>query len=224
MYNIPNGSFEEILEVLGAFVAIYGIFALIGGAVRLVLYILNALGIMNMSDSLGINLSWLGFIPVASLFQMGRIGERYVKRDGRPSAKFSIWLLISGILMAILAILLVVFTVVFVISTMSYAEEAINGNSPMNIDMFAGAIPVIIVTILLLAVEVTYFILYYVNLWRIYAIFDNNNATLFLVLSIFFSFLAPIFMFIIRNKEPKVTYNERMGFIPVINTEETPII
>ena len=179
MYNIPNGSFEEILEVLGAFVAIYGIFALIGGAVRLVLYILNALGIMNMSDSLGLNLSWLGFIPVASLFQMGRIGERYVKRDGRPSAKFSIWLLVSGILMSILAILLVVFTVIFAISLIQFAETSIANSDAMNIEMFAGAIPVIILTILLLAVEVIYFILYYVNLWRIYAIFDNNNATLF---------------------------------------------
>jgi hypothetical protein len=35
---------------------------------------------------------------------------------------------------------------------------------------------------------------------------------LFLVLSIVFSFLAPIFIFAIKNKEPKFIGQEKIGF------------
>lgn len=224
MYNLPNGFIDEIFEIIGAFIVTFSIFAFIGSAIGLVLYILNALGIMKMSASLNISNGWFGFIPILSVFQLGRIGQRYILRDGRKSAKFGIWLLVLEISKFILGIVLAVANALFIYSTITFAEDAVLNDTSMSIDMFSGIIPVIIVGFIVFAVGILYAILYYVNLWRVYAIFDIPNATLFLVLSILFSFTTPIFLFIIRKRVPKVSFAERMGYIPNIIEEEPTII
>lgn len=224
MFNLPAGFMNEFFTAIGAFVAVFGILFILGFAVQIALFILNGIGLYKMSASLNISFGWLGFVPVASLFQIGKIGQSYVKRDGRPSAKFSLWLLVCGVAMYIIAAVLTVLTVLFVFSLIAFAETAIENGDAMTMEMFAGIIPVIILCFILFAIEITYIILYYVNLWRVFSIFDNKNATLFLVLSIIFPFLAPVFIFVIRNKVPKVTYNDRMGYIPYQTENDTPII
>lgn len=221
MFNLPSEIFNDSLGFLTGIISVYIGLLGIGSIIGIALYVLNGLGIMKMSNSLNISNGWLGFIPFASIFALGRIGERYIKRDGTKSAKFSIWLLVFYILMSVLAILLTAFLVVFLLSLIVYAEEAISSDTQMTMEMFKGVVPVIICTLIILAVEIAYIILYYVCLWRVYSIFDSSNATLFLVLSIFFTFLAPIFMFIIRNKQPKVTYEERMNFNSFLIQENT---
>lgn len=224
MLNLPAGLMNEFFTAIGAFFAVFGIFLTLGFAVQIALFILNGIGIHKMSKSLELPFGWLGFVPVISLFQIGKIGQTYVKRDGKPSAKFSIWLLLSGIAMYIIAAVLTFVTIIFVFSVIGYAETAIDSGDAMRIEMFTGIIPLIILCVMLFAVEITYIVLYYVNLWRVFSIFDNKNATLFTVLSILFPFLASIFVFVIRNKQPKVTYIERMGYIPYQTENDTPIL
>ena len=42
----------------------------------------------------------------------------------------------------------------------------------------------------------------YVAWWRVFAIFSNKNATLYLILSIFVSVVHPFLVFAIRNNDP----------------------
>ena len=51
-----------------------------------------------MSDKLGLRNGFLGFIPVVSNFQFGKIAEKHLKKDGSVPAKFSIILLILAII------------------------------------------------------------------------------------------------------------------------------
>lgn len=217
MFNFPSGMAEDVVDVLGSVVVLYLGLLCLSTVISLTLYILNGIGIMKMSKSLNISNGWLAFIPFASIFAFGRVGERYIKRDGTKSAKFSILLLLFYVLMFVIAVVLMVFLIGFLLSLMAFAEEAIAVDAPMTMEMFEGIIPVIICTVLTLAIELVYIILHYVCLWRVYSIFDSSNATLFLVLSIFFSFLSPIFIFVIRNKQPKVTYEERMSYFDNFN-------
>ena len=213
MFNIPNVVLDEFLEPVISFLGIYMGFMGITFLVQIALFVLNGLGIYKMSQKLNISAGWLGFIPVVSVFATGRVAEKYQKRDGKSSAKLSIWLLITYIAALICAAVLVVLTISFVLSLVGVAFDAVSNGTDMEMADFAGIIPVIVMTFLTIAVEIAYAIIYYISLWRTFSIFDSGNATLYLVLSIFFGFLAPIFTFIIRNKEPKLTYNERMGYI-----------
>ena len=225
MYNIPEGILDEFLEPVMSLLGVYMGFAGITLLAQIALFVLNGLGIYKMSQKLNISAGWLGFIPIISVFATGRVAEKYQKRDGKPSAKFSIWLLITYILSLICAVILVVLTVAFVISVITVAIDAVNNGTELEMADFAGVIPVIALTVITLVASIVYIVLYYISLWRMFSLFDNANATLYLVLSIFFGFLAPIFTFIIRNKEPKLTYNERMGYIPCEPQpeEDTPI-
>ncbi len=191
------------------------IFAVIGGIsgiIGLVFYILQAIGIYKMANSLGIAYPWISFIPVANSYTFGKVASRYIKRDGSASAKFEIWLLVLQILMTITAILLVITAIIAIVSIVGFADAAILDDSAMTLSMFSSFIPVIILYVVTFGLALAYNIIYYVALWRIFSIFSADNATIFTVLSVLFNILPPIFLFVIRNSNPTVTYDQRMGF------------
>lgn len=205
------GILSELTEVLGSAIIVYGIICSFSSLVGIALYVLNGIGLYEMAKKMNFRNPWISFIPFANIFALGRIAERYVKRDGTKSAKFSVILLGFYIVQFISIIIFIAFLVFAVISLIAKAEMAINDDGSMALSMFNVVIPVIIFYFILLAVAVTYNILYYVAYWRIMSIFCSENATLFTVLSVLFSFLAPVFIFVNRNREPKLTYTERMN-------------
>ncbi len=63
-----------------------------------------------------------------------------------------------------------------------------------------GSIPYLGSTLtVLIALAISFY--YYAALFRLYSIYEEKHRVVFLVLSIFFPFLGPIFIFVIRNKE-----------------------
>lgn len=209
MANI--GLFSELIEIFGSVVVLFGLIGSFSSIVGIALYVLNGIGLYEMAKKMNFSNPWISFIPFANVFALGRIAERYVKRDGTKSAKFSIVLLCFYIIEIISLVIFIAFLAFAVISLIAKAEIAINDGGSMALSMFNVVIPVIIFYFILLAVAVTYNIFYYVAYWRVMSIFCNENATLFTILSIFFNFLAPIFIFVNRKREPKLTYAERMN-------------
>ena len=55
--------------------------------------------------------------------------------------------------------------------------------------------------LVMLVVAIVYAVLYFMALYDVYASCDPQNAALYLVLSIFFRFLVPVFLFISRDME-----------------------
>ncbi len=204
--------FEELAEVMGAFLALYGIIFSVFSCAGIVLFILQGIGLYDMSKEAGLKYAWLSFIPCIWPFSLGRIAQRYVKRDGKPSAKFSVWLIVLNVLQILTVIAFLAAIVFAVFAIVANAQNSAELDTAMTIEMFKSLIPAIILYFVLFAAALAYNITYYVALWRIFATYDNSNATLFIVLSIFFNFLAPIFIFVLRKKPAKITYSERMGF------------
>ncbi len=207
--------FSRILTVFSAF----GIFWGIASLASIALFVLGGLGIYDMSKKLGISSPWLGFIPVLQCFALGRIGERYIKRDGKPSAKLGKLLLILKIAEYILAIVFFIIFFIAIFTIIANVDAAIEDDTQLVMGMFSSLIAVIVLYFLVLAVAITYSVIYYVTLWRVFGIFDNKNATLYLVLSIFFSFLTPIFLLIIKNNNPVFDFNKISEF-SIENTEK----
>lgn len=197
--------------VLSGFLTVYGVLILFGCAVSIALFVLNGLGIFKMHKKMEFKNGWFAFIPILYVFALGKIAEKYVKQNGKKSAKFSIILLLVNIIRFIVAVLFLLFTVIAVFKIIAEAETAIANETQMVLEMFYSLIPVIALYFVLFAFAVTYNILYYVALWRVFSIFNDKNATLFTVLSVFFNFLAPIFIFIVSKNEPKLTFYDRIG-------------
>lgn len=193
--------FNEFFTGLGGLLVFYLVFygfCLLAG---ITLYILNAVGLYEMGKSFSVKAPWLSFIPVASSFAIGRIAQEYVKKNGKKSAKFSVILLLLNILTIILT---TAFFIVLAISIINAVDIYNSGATPET----AEAISIFLTPIALyfgaVAIGIAFNVTYYVCIWRVFAIFEKCNATLYLVLSIFFSFLYPIFIFILRKKRPEV--------------------
>ena len=212
---VNSGVFAQMFEEAGIngedlaiFAGIMVVYFAFLGVISLVMYLLNAFGLYGMAKGSGISAPWRGFIPFANTFLFGKIAERYVKKDGKRSAKFGGLLLAFEILTLVLAFVTTAFVIgmIFVLATAESETELTNS---IIVPMFA----MLISCFVLMGVSIAYIVLYYVALWRIFTAYDYNNATVYFVLTIFFSFLGPIFLFVLRNKQPVFDTKEHFKYL-----------
>ena len=196
---------EGDLMVFTSIIAVYFAFL---GIISLVMYLLQAFGLYGMAKGSGISAPWRGVIPFANTFLFGKIAERYVKKDGKKSAKFGGLLLAFEILTLVLAFVTIAFTI-----SMIFVLAAAENETDLAYSIVAPMVAMFISCFVLMGVSIAYIVLYYVALWRIFTAFDYNNATVYFVLSILFSFLGPIFLFVLRNKQPVFDTREHFNYL-----------
>lgn len=170
----------------GVFLIVIFAFLFVMLAFSFVAYIFSGIGIMKMHEKLGLKGGWLAFVPVLNSYALGKVAEQYIKENGKKSAKFSIILIIGQII----SLFSVFFMTVLLIIGATFLPASIY------------TILDVVLTLLSYGLSFILSIISYVALWRIYAIFSNKNATLYLILSIFVSFVQPFLVFAIRNNEP----------------------
>ena len=195
---------SDLMIFAGIMLVYFAFFNIIAVA----MYLLQAFGLYGMAKGSGIGKPWRGFIPFANTFLFGKIAERYVKKDGKKSAKFGGLLLAFEILTAVFAVVCLLFAInVFSVLFAYLAYD--NGDTAISRAM----VSMIFSSLVLMGVSIAYVVIYYVALWRIFTAFDYNNATVYFVLSIFFSFLGPIFIFVLRNKQPVFDTREHFNYL-----------
>lgn len=179
--------------------------------VALIMFVLKALAIFKMSKSLNLKNGWISFVPFLSIVEFGRVAQKYVRKNGAASAKFSVVLPIIYLLQTVL--IGVFFSVLgkSLYKIVNSVAQVMVEETELTKDVFSSFVYVIILFFAIFGVAIAYKISYYVALWRIYAIFNEKNAALFTVLGIFLGLLNPIFLFVIRNRKPKLTFAERLG-------------
>ncbi len=201
-----SGDFSALAGML----AVYGVIFLFVFVFGLVSYIFQSIGLYRMAKSLSFQHPWFAWIPILNVYTLGKIGSKYIKNDGRPSAKFGGWLLglDLGVLVACGAMITSVVTMII-----SGISMGTSGSEPTPA-FLGGAISFLLTYLLLIGMSIAFSVVYYIALWRVYSIFSSSNATVFLVLSIIFSVTTPFFIFAIRKGKPCLTYADRMGFVP----------
>ena len=167
-------------------------FALIFAAA---VYVLQSLGIYTIAKRRCIHHSWLAWVPVANMWVLGSISDQYqfvAKGKIRNRRKVLLGLLIG------VYVFMAAFFVMFLTS-------ALNGNLTMEIPgSFAFAATVsgsMIVYMIAWVLSVIATVFMYIAYYNLFASCSPNNAVLFLVLSIFFNILLPIFVFVCRKKD-----------------------
>ena len=218
MLNLEQILSAEDLEILSGLAVIYGVAFLFSLAISVVCYVFNGLGLYKMGKNLGISSPWMAWVPVVSSLLFGKIASKYIKKDNKPSAKFGGWLMGLNITNIVLYIGSIV-SFVFVFGNALILAESAQGNpESFPTELLASLMSFLMLILLLFACAVAYTVIYYIALWRIYAIFDNSTATVFLVLSILFSVATPFLLFALRNNRPSFTYFDRIGYIPPQNS------
>ena len=160
---------------------------LTGGVAPLVsiaIYVFTALALYTIAKRRGIAAPWLAWVPVARQWVLGSLSDQYRyltqgqlkhKRIMLLVWKGGSWVLTGGIVGSAIA--------------------AIAGAS-------VGAIlTVLCLALVVVCAAIVYVVLYFMALYDVYASCDPQNAAVYLVLSVFFGFLVPVFLFLSRNLE-----------------------
>ena len=209
---MPNFNFENAFSFIGNMVELLGEASFFSGIVKLILFIIGGIGIYFMSKNFDIKNPWICFVPFVQSFSLGRIARNYIKKDEKKSADLSIWLLVFNIVQYVISLIFMFLLAYSVFDIIANVENAVNTDAKVTIGMFTSFVWVIVSFFLLLCVSVIYKIFYYIALWRVFYIFSKANATVYTVLSVFFGFLSPIFLFILRNNNPAFDDDSDLGY------------
>jgi len=193
-YNFPFDS--EAMELFAAF---YGLVASFGGILGLVCYVFRAISLYTIAQRRGLNHPWLAWVPVGFEWLLGSVSDQYqylVKERNTSRRKlmlcFSIITLLSGLVVFVIAVAMVVR---LVISAPMMTEAQIA-------QMILGPVMTVLVFSMILSViAIVLLVFRCISMYDLYRSCQPDNAVLYLVLGIFFNFLEPVFVMLVRKKD-----------------------
>ena len=200
-------SMQELMEIFGempkefyaVFLGVLVIVAVFVLAVAVTVYLFSAIGLSKMGKNRGMTKNFLAFIPVANSWYIGALADHINAANGKRT-NYRVTLLICMIIAEVMGLSYYI---------ASY-WQAFN-MSTSSITSSIGALSLL--SIGYSVISIVYTVFFSIVLYIIFKEYSPRYAVLFLVLSIVFSFLAPIFIFAIRNKvgtsqQPKVYYQQ----------------
>ena len=183
---------ERFMTVFMVVYLIILAFALIYAAV---VYVLQSLGLYTIAKRRCIHHSWLAWIPIGNMWLLGSISDQYqFVAKGRVRNRRKVLL---GLLIAVYALLIVAMVILVSSIITSVMAEGASGTITATGSMM-GAVGFYFVGWLLAVVAMVFT---YIAYYDLFASCNPNNAVVFLVLSIFFNFLLPFFIFACRKKD-----------------------
>ena len=195
---MDNG-FSFIFSEISKYLSLYKGYFIVILIAFITLYYFGAFAIYSLSKKVGISSSFISFIPFLQSFALGRLAEKYQKKNGRKSEKLGIILFIFNIIQTILLVFFIFMSVYALIDVVKKVGDMISENKEVTIDAFSAFIPVIAVFFVLFVIAVCYKIFYAISLWRIFTMFDCRMANLYTFISVICTVLSPMLLFVIKN-------------------------
>lgn len=194
-YEFGDVGFDA--SAMGVFFAVYLIVWLFAMGYSIFVYILQALGFYTIANRRGIHHPWMAWLPVANMWILGSIADqyRYVAKGQVKSRRKTL----VGLMIALYALLFVILgaAVALIITGVGSEFDPAISESAMIVPGIIMAVAY--VALMVIAIVVTVY--QYISLYDLFSSCNPNNAVTFLVLSIFFNFLLPYFVFACRKKD-----------------------
>lgn len=200
-------TFAEFGDALAAVFIVIAVVCMIALAISLVLYIFRSIALYTLAENRRIPNPWLAWIPFANAYLVGALGDDI--EGSRGSTTYYRYILLGGYILS--PLLMWVGQIGPLISMMRML--ALGDGFYPNYDVFprtlfmTSGVGMLGSTISLAAAVILLIVLY-----KIYHCYRPGSATSWLVLSIFFPFLQPFFLFSIRNNQPVQT--PPVGYYP----------
>lgn len=205
----------EMAEFGAGMMALNLVLNLLSYGLSIASYILTALGLYTIAKRRGISKPWLAWIPVANAWTLGCISDQYryvVKGETKSKRK-----ILLGLNIALYASIVAMY-ILLIAAAFQAVGSAIGAASEHQIisAMLNAISTVLFVFIPVMAISITYQVIYFMALYDVYKSCDPEHGVLFLVLSILFSITQPFFLFFSRKKDYGMPTRkpEPMGYIP----------
>lgn len=183
---------ERILSVVGVLLAVVVILSLM---IRLILHIFRSAGLYRIANNRGIRHAWLAWIPVGNAWIQGNISDQYhyvVKGRINHRRFVQLWLTVANTALRIAAAVLSVPVLVAALSRFVLNVGRVN-QVWMAAFTAVSSVEAIVALVCL--------VFHYLTISDLYASCSKRYHVLYLVLSIVFKFLEPLFLFLCRHKE-----------------------
>lgn len=202
MYSEFSYMFGDMLgsadmEALGMLFVMYMIMMAFSSAYSILVYVLQSLGLYSISKRRGIHNPWLAWIPLANYWIIGSIADQYqyvAKGKVRNRRKVLLGLGIS--FYALFAVIMICAVAVLVAGFASGMNAA-----AMEAQLTGVAVIVLLAYLAFMIVGVVWTVFMYISMYSLYESCNPEHSVLFLVLSIFMSFLQPFFVFACRKND-----------------------
>ena len=189
------------LEDLIIFWVLYCLFFFIVG---IVLYVFKSLGLFTIAKRRGIRNYGLAWVPVGDAWVMGAIADRdQTTRTGKPS-RLRWWLLALGIATYVLLFIMLGALISLLAVLMTSLPYSDSWDYMLERELLTYGGSLLLVYLLTIACSIAYVVLYYICLYRLYRSCRPENATAYLVLSIFISVTMPFLLFACRKYDAPV--------------------
>lgn len=202
-YSDFSYMFEDMLgssagmEAVGVFFVMYMIIMALSSAYSIFVYVLQSLGLYSIAKRRGIHNPWLSWIPVGNYWIVGSIADQYqYVAKGKVRNRRKVLLGLGIALYAMLAVIIVCAVVVLAMGISSGMNSA-----AMEAEIAGPAIIMVLAYFALFVLAVVWTVFWYIALYSLFESSNPESAIVFLILSIFMSFLVPYFIFACRKKD-----------------------
>lgn len=186
---MPSG---DMLLFAGMMITILSVTLIISLAFLLVDYIFTGLALMTIGKARGLKYPWLIWVPFASNYQFGAVADDINNKLGRRSCYRKLLLAFLIVLETIGVVsLLFSFYLQLEVYSYSYYDETL---------WMMIAIGSILLSVVTIGVSIAYLVFQIKAMYTIFKDYSSENAVLFTVLSVLFSFLRGPLLFSVRNK------------------------
>lgn len=168
--------------------------------ISIAVYVFTAFAIYTIAKRRGIANPWLAWVPFAQYWMFGSVADHYRKVAlGKETNKRKVLLLLR-IVVAVLAVGMIVSLVGSLLSLLNAGYNNFEDPEYLRavLESMAGAA---IIALLMIGVSIASFVVECMALNDIYRSCEPENATLYLVLSIFIGIARPIFLMICRDND-----------------------
>lgn len=180
-----TGGAQRMEEGFALFLGVYLMILLFTMIVSVVIYVFQSLGLYGMSKNAGIANPWLAWIPVGNLWCIGSLAERSNLHYGKKKGAWSKLLPAFSIAIFLFLPLILLFAVIAGLY-----------------ESLVAVLLILFIYLLMMGVALALAVMNYVALYKIYRLFDPDNATLYMILTVFVNISQPIIMFLLRDRYP----------------------
>lgn len=185
------------MGIVAAAVIIWLFFMVLMLAYSVLVYVLQSLGMYTIAKRRGIHHPWLSWLPIGNVWILGSISDQYqyvAKGKIRNRRKV---LLGMNIAVCAAVVLYYIYWLASVIGLLIAGDQMVE-MAPHSLSM---VLPVIGFVLLIAAFSIVYTVFMYMAYYDLFESCKPSQAVVFLVLSIFLSFLLPFFVFACRKKD-----------------------
>lgn len=191
-FGYDYGGYAPSAGIFGALAGVFMAYYLILMVLGIVSYVFHALSLYTISKRRGIRNPWLAWLPVGNMWILGSISDQYnyvVKGKIRNRRKILIGLMIA------------VYVLIFLFYVSMIALIVLVVGDPSMTAGIGNVLLLLLVALALIVVSIVAAVYQYIAMYDLFRSCEPDNAVLYLVLSILFGIVCPVFFFVCRKKD-----------------------